>query len=188
MPELEKGDDGFFCGANAMPNKQHEPREREDCGAALRRIFESLGQGVVPAPTKPQCVLAMPASLKPTKGQLRFVKAMTSSSASRALLRAFHVVFYGRPESNEYERDLKGKLLAANVSYEITGFVAVKELHKGFCEADGVAVFPLHDRNPRVVYEALQALRPVFVSKEAHVPRATTCAEIILFFLINRRF
>jgi len=184
IPEIEKGDNTPLCGPRRPEGTEDVVRSKL-CGAMLEKIFSAVDRGI--SPPQPQkgvrapCILAMPASIKYTKGQLHFMMIMSKTSKSRAIFRAFHTVFYGRVNQSDdgYEEQLKEQMRKSAFSYEIAGFTPVLDLHQGFCKADGIAIFPLHDRNPRVIYEALQALRPVFVSVEALISPTTACQDFV---------
>jgi len=100
------------------------------------------------------------------KGQLAFLRAADPES-----LRGYTVQFFGNcgwRASKLYMRKMRSVAEAKGISIKIYGEVSKSQLLTQMCKAKGLIMMSV-DKNPRAVYEAVQAGIPVFVSSEAQV-------------------
>eukprot|EP00873_Tetraselmis_striata_P036127 jgi/Tetstr1/456391/TSEL_043125.t1 len=113
-----------------------------------------------------------------SKGQLEFVR-----QADAKLLKGYKIELIGRLQNPTYGKTVKRLALEKGIAVSFLGEVSKELLAKHMCQAQGIIMYSM-DKNPRSVYEGVQAGLPVFVSSQAKV--APTLSSEPFVFEVSR--
>jgi len=119
-------------------------------------------------------IIFIPASLYPKKGQLTVAKLIDPKLLLKYNLT---LVFAGKIYNQTYWEEVQSVLKAKGIKYEFLGFVKDRqEMFDWYARSRGLIHYVHDGPGPRVVYEALYANTPFFVS-----PKVTLDSRILPF-------
>jgi len=107
------------------------------------------------------------------KGQLNFIR-----QADPKVLKGYTVKFFGRHQNPDYAAEAKALATQKGIKVSFPGEVSKEQLTRQMCEAQGIITFSM-DKNPRSIYEGVQAGLPVFVSAEAQTATSLTAQPFV---------
>jgi len=120
-----------------------------------------------------QKTLVYIARIMGAKGQLNFIR-----QADAELLKGYRIEFLGPHQNPKYMAAVKALAARKGIRTSFPGEVSKAELAKRMCQAQGIITYSM-DKNPRSIYEGVQAGLPVFVSAEAQVASALTAQPFV---------
>ncbi|MDK2782824.1 MAG: hypothetical protein PWQ32_413 [Thermococcaceae archaeon] len=112
-------------------------------------------------------VILYPATLRPLKNQLGFLKAI---SALEKELEDYRIIFAGGPKDKNYEIKLRSLAKETNLNVEFAGKVPYEKMLELYSKASIVALTSFEETFGMVIAEAMATGTPVIASRVGGIP------------------